>query len=224
MRVVFVIAILVSFVFHPAFSQKEKKSKRNKQGRTEQIASPIFSDELQLKVESTIIEAEKQLLLDNPTKAIELFQKALDIDPENGAAKFKMAEVLRKLGKSSEALIYSKASLDSDRSNMYYYLQTAEIYKSLGKYEESAKLYVEMIEKIPETNAYLFDLAILQQFLGEDEKAFKTYRKAEDIFGLNEMVLREKQKIYIKNKDFEGLLGDWDRLIAENPEKQPLYD
>ncbi len=172
---------------------------------------------MQVKLESTIIEAEKQLLLDNPAKAMELFKVALDMNPDNGAAKFKMAEILRKLGRSAEALVYSKASLDSDRTNMYYYLQTAEIYKSLGEFEKSAELYAEMIEKLPEADSYLFDLAILYQFLGEDEKALTTYRKAEELFGLNEMVLREKQKIYIKNRDFEGLLADWDQLIAENP-------
>ena len=217
MRVVFIIAILFSLVFQPAFSQKGKKSRRDKQNNTAQNTTSVFSDEHQLKVESTIIEAEKQLVLDNPAKAMELFQVALDLDPENGAAKFKMAEVLRKQGKFSQALAYSKGSLDSDQSNMYYYLQTAEIYKSLGQYEKSAELYAEMIEKLPEADSYLFDLAILYQVLGEDEKALKTYRKAEELFGLNEMVLREKQKIYIKNLDFEGLLGDWDQLIAENP-------
>lgn len=217
MRVVLAVVILFTLILNPAFSQNGKKKKEEKQVKTEKKLSSGSSDELQLKLESTIIEAEKYLLLDNPAKAMELFQLALDFDPDNGAVKFKMAEILRKIGKSGEALAYSKASLDSDRTNMYYFLQTAEIYKSLGEFAKSAELYAEMIDKLPAADSYLFDLAILYQFMGEDEKALAAYRRGEELYGLNEMVLREKQKIYIKNRNYKGLLSDWDRLIAENP-------
>ncbi len=33
---------------------------------------------------------------------------------------------------------------------------------------------------------------------------------------MNEMVLREKQKIYLKKRDYPSLIADWDKLIKEN--------
>jgi tetratricopeptide (TPR) repeat protein len=215
MRAVIIFIIISQLAFN-SFSQKKEKTDKKK-AKTEQDGALVASDEIQNKFESTLIEAEKQLLLDNPAKAIELFNTALELSPDNGAVNFKMAEVLSKMGKISDAMLFAQKALNSDRTNMYYFLQVAELHKSLGDFAKSADVYAEMIEKLPNAEAYLFDLAILYQFLGKDANALATYKRAEDIYGINEMVLREKQKIYIKNKDYNGLIADWDQLIAENP-------
>lgn len=201
-----------------SFSQKKKKSKQKRKDKKEAVANSFFSDETQIKFEATIIEAEKQLIHEDFNKAIELFKVALDIDKGNGAANFKLAETLTKTGKLPEALPYATAALASDRTNKYYFLLAAEIHKATGDFASAAELYDEMINNISGTESYLFDLAVIYQYRGDLDLALETYHKAEEIFGLNEMVLREKQKIYIRNKDHESLIADWDQLIAENPD------
>lgn len=213
-----IFSILISTI---GFSQK-KKSRRNKKDNTETATSTLFPEERKLKIEATLIEAEKQLVLENFVKAIELFKVVLDLDSKNGAANFKLAEILTKKGNINEALPYAVAALETDRENKYYFLLTAEIYKATGDFGFAAKLYNEMVNNIDGTESYLFDLAVIYQFLGDTDLALQTYQKAQDIFGINEMVLREKQKIYLKKKDYESLIKDWDLLIAENPDN-PRY-
>lgn len=211
-----IVALLGVSLF--SFGQKKKKQ--------QQDFSPIDVTELSegeaLKAESMIIDAERELILENYFKALELFKAALEITPNDPVINFKIAEILTKNGESQNALAYAGKASDLDPKNKYYLLLEAEIYKSLSNYAEATKIYQNLIDNIPGTETYLFDLAILYQFQGQGEKALETYRRAEEVFGMNEIVLREKQKIYLKNKDYESLMADWDKLIDENP-GEPRY-
>lgn len=171
-----------------------------------------------LKVETLIIDAERELIIDNEFKALELFKAAHEIDPNNAVVNFKIAEILVKNGESREALPFGEKAMKMDAGNKYYLLLTAEAYKSLSEFDKAAELYQYLIDNIPGTDSYLFDLAIIYQYQGKSEKALEVYARAEKIFGMNELVLREKQKIYLQNKDYKLLMADWDKLIAENPD------
>ena len=195
------------------FSQKKKRESSD--------FSPIDVTELspgeKLKAETIIIDAERELILENYFKALELFKSALEITPDDAVVNFKIAEILTKNGDNSGALVYATKAAELDKTNKYYLLLAAEIHKSLSNYKEATAIYQRMIDNVEGTEEYLFDLAILYQFQGEDQKALETYSRAEAVFGVNEIVLREKQKIYLKKKDYEGLMKEWDKLIAEHP-------
>ena len=210
MRISFLIicSLLVSYV---AFSQKGKKSKD-----FEPLDVTQLSEGEALKAETILIEAEKEVILENYQKALELYKSALEIIPNNPTLNFKVAEIMAKNGEDQDALVYADKSAKMDPSNKYYLLLAAEINKNLSNYTEAARLYQQMIDNIPGTESYLFDLAIIYQFQGQDKKALDTYHRAEEYYGMNEMVLYEKQKIYLKNDDYESLIRDWDRLIEEN--------
>ncbi|MFY0601034.1 MAG: tetratricopeptide repeat protein [Cyclobacteriaceae bacterium] len=213
--------IAVTFLFFftlIVFSgSSQKKNRKKKKDQVEAAAtSDLFQDEKRVKFEATLIEAEKQLILENNTKAIELLKKALEMNPTSGAANFKLAETLTKTSSLVEALPYSQAAIESDRTNKYYFLLTAEIHKAMGDFDAAAVLYDEMINNIEDTESYLFELAVIYQYRGNYDLALETYQKAEEVFGLNEKVLREKQKIYLSQNDNQSLIRDWDKLIAEN--------
>ena len=207
---------IVCFLMLPAFMTFSQKKKKDEDDYTPIDVTELSAGEV-LKAESMIIDAQRELMLENYFKSLEIFKSALEITPDDPVINFKIAEILTKNGDNSGALVYATKASELDSSNKYYLLLTAEIHKSLSNYKEATKLYQRMIDTIDGTEEYLFDLAILYQFQGEDKKALETYNRAESVFGMNEIVLREKQKIYLKNKDYEGLVNDWDKLIEENP-------
>ena len=217
MKVIIVIlSLLISF---SAFAQNKKKKK-------DQPFEPLDVTELSeseaLKVETMLIEAEKELILENYYKAYDLFKGALQLDPDNATLNFKTAEVLAKNGDHQNALAYATKAMELDADNKYYLLLTAELHKTLSNFASAAELYQQMIDNIEGTESYLFDLALIYQYQGEFDKALKTYERAENYYGMNEIVLREKQKIYLKREDYQGLIKDWDKLIAEN-KGEPRY-
>ncbi len=177
-----------------------------------------LSEDIALKAESTLIEAEKEMILENYSKAYDLFQVALGLNPKNSTIHFKIAEVLSKNGESKKAVEYIRKAIDLDTDNKYYHVLAAEIYKSISQYDLALKEYEYLVENFSGTNSYLFDIAIIYQFQGKNEKALTTYERVESIFGLNEFILKEKQKIYLKERNYDALISDWDELIATYPD------
>lgn len=203
----FIFVILVGATV--SFAQKGKKGKKTTlQDRTEN------SD---LKAESALIEAEKQLILENYTKSYELFLVALELNPSSGAIHYKLAEVLVKTGETEKALPYADKAREIDPENKYYHLLAAEIHKSTGNLQKSAEIYEDLVNSIQGTEQYLYELAQLYQYQNEFDKALKAYNRAEEYYGMSEAVLYEKQKIYLKQGNLDQLISDWDELIKESP-------
>ncbi len=214
-RSLFVVIVLISA--YSALAQK-----KGDKGNFDPLDVTELSESDALKVETILIDAERELILDNQFKALELFKEALELSPENSAINFKVAEILTQNGELNQALAYAKTAMKNGPLNKYFLLLTAEIHKGLSELDKATEIYQEMIDNVPGTETYLFDLAILYQYQGKLDNALATYARAEDYFGMNEMVLREKQKIYLKKRDFESLIADWDKLINEN-QGNPQY-
>lgn len=211
------LGLLIYFVLVcPIWAQGKRKP--SKSIAPMDVAALSKSDSLRL--ETIIIDAQRELILDNGFKALQLYKSALELSPNNPAVNFKIAEILIKNGDSDQALLYAKKAMAGDPSNKYYLLLAAEAYKAISDFKKASEIYAQMIETVPGTESYLFDLAVLYQYQGEDEKALEAYDKAEEIFGMNEMVFHEKQKIYLRYKDYESLIGDWDKLVEENKENE----
>lgn len=192
-----------------SLAQKGKKrSKTTLRDRTEN------SD---LKAESALIEAEKQLILENYTKSYELFLVALELNPNSGAIHYKLAEVLVKTGETDKALPYAEKAHELDPDNKYYHILAAEIHKGTGNLQKAAEIYEDLVNRIEGTQQYLYELAQLYQYQNEYEKALEAYERAESHYGLSEGVLFEKQKIYLQQGNLDQLISDWDELISSSP-------
>ncbi len=208
--VIFCIAGLLST---GVLAQGKKKSRSSLRERTENV---------DFKAESALIEAEKQLILENYTKAYELFLVANELSPDNAAINFKLAEVLLKNGDKEKALTHAQRALELDGENKYYYLLNAEVLQSLGDLQGAARVFEVMTSRLEGTEQYLFDLALIYQYQNKLDDALSVYKRAEEHYGNTEALLLEKQKILLKKGDLEALIAEWDRLILENPD-EPRY-
>jgi len=182
----------------------------------------VDSEELRMKAETTFIEAEKQLLLENNAKAYELFMLTKQLNPKNAAVYFKLAEVLVKNGENEKGLENIEEAIDFDANNKYYYLFKAEILKALNRADEAIKTYETLVRLIPGNDAYYLDVASLYQYQGKWDKSLDAFNKAENSIGMSHIILAEKQKLFLKKNDMKGLITEWDRYI-ENFIDEPAY-
>jgi len=207
MRVpVYFLFILLIAVYDLNAQKKPKKNQAN-----------IPNDELVWKAESSLIEAEKQIILENYAKAYDLLLITRDINPSDPAVYFKLAEVVMQNGENEKALEYITEAIRLDDQNKYYRIFKAEIEKSLSRFDDAIDTYESLLENISDTESYLYELALLYQYKEQFEKALEAYDEAEDFYGPTVEVLREKQKIYLRTNDMEALMEDWDELITLNP-------
>ncbi|MCP4459846.1 MAG: tetratricopeptide repeat protein [Cytophagales bacterium] len=176
----------------------------------------FLSEEASMKAEMALIDGEKHLLLENYAKALEMFHVARDINPDNAAIHFKIAEVLFKNKAFNDAVMPAEKAIDLDPKNKFYYLLAADIHTARSDLQSAQKLY-EALVKQPNTEDYYVDLALIYEYQGKDTKALEMLAKAQDHFGTNEAMVLEKQKIFLKNGNYEALVPEWERLINEYP-------
>ncbi|HRH36691.1 MAG TPA: tetratricopeptide repeat protein, partial [Catalimonadaceae bacterium] len=77
--------------------------------------------------ESVFIDATKAEILEDLDAAFTLYQKAASLDPENAVAYFKMADILGKQNRFSEALVFSKKANEIEKKNAYFLIQLAQM-------------------------------------------------------------------------------------------------
>jgi len=175
------------------------------------------------EAEKYFIEGQKYFILEDYAKAYVLFLKALEMEPENAAINFKLAETLANDNELEKATVYANKAVELNPKNKYYYLLAAQIYGKQGNYQEATNLYESMIENVPGTEEHYFDLANLYIMQEQYEKSLAIYDKAEEYFGVNDQVVLQKQKIYIKLGDLKNALKEGEKLIELFPEEVNYY-
>lgn len=189
-------------------AQRHKKNKSS-------VPAPVAADID--KSTYYFLEGEKYFILEDYAKAYVLFQKAAEHDPNNGAARFKLAGILIQNGELDKALVYAQEALKQDPQNKFYYLINAEIYTKQGDFGAAAEVYKTMMARVEETEIYLYDLAALHLYQKDLRSALEVYDEAESKFGMNPEVVFQKQKIYLKLNELDKAIEEGEKLIAAYP-------
>ncbi|MEO9483471.1 MAG: tetratricopeptide repeat protein [Ekhidna sp.] len=202
---IFLFSVLLISTFL-SFSQRKKKD----------VAVPLTQED-SLKLEGVLIEAEKQLILENYAKALENFHVALEMNTESSATNFKIAEVLAKSNEGQKALPFGLKAIELDPRNKYYRLGLARIYQSIGFYVDAAKTYEGLVELFPSEENALYELAELYQLTGRKDDMFRVFDLIEAKLGVKEEITREKQRIYMKEGKLDAVIAEYDKLIDAYP-------
>lgn len=168
-------------------------------------------------------EGEKFFILEDYSKALVYFQRALDINPGNGTIHYKIAEVLSR-SNNQEDLLKASVSIEQalklEQKNKYFYLLAATIYNSIGRFDKAAQAYETMIEEVPGTEEYLYEVAAVYQYAGEPDKAISAYNRAEQIFGVNEVSSIQKLKLLLDKGKTSEALAEGEKLLKAFPGDQ----
>lgn len=162
-------------------------------------------------------EGVKYYILEDMEKALALFEKSLESDPNNDAAHFKIADILSRQGVLDQALYHANQSIELSPDNKYYYLTKAEVLTQQSNFEEAALVYETMIDRIDNTEDYLFDLAALYLYQQRYDQAIEAYDRIEQRYGILPEVVTAKQRIYLQQNKLDMALAEAERLIEAFP-------
>lgn len=168
------------------------------------------------------IEGQKHFLLEDYARALGFFQKAFELQPNNAAVHYKIAEVFAISGDLEQALMYASKAKKLDPSNKYYYLLLANIYTKKNDLDLATVQYEELLSTLSGNEEYAFELAALYVFRKEWNKALTAYDKAEKKYGVTEQISLQKQEIFIQTGKLQDAINEAKRLRDSNPE-EPSY-
>ena len=191
------------------FSQKRK-------AKDVELVIPQTQED-SVKFEGILIEAEKQLILENYARALENFTTALEMNAKSAAVNFKIAEVLSRSKEGQKAIPYNLKAIELEPDNKFYRLSLARLYQSIGFFIDAAKTYENILLKYPDEEATLYELAELYQNLGRIDDMFKTFDRIEEHLGIKVEIVRERQRILMKRKDLDGVVSEYQKLIQAYP-------
>jgi tetratricopeptide (TPR) repeat protein len=192
-------------------AQKKKKSDDSPRGIRLREAEFYFT------------EGEKFFILEDYAKALLYYQRALEINPENGTVHYKIADVLARSNKQDD-LVKASISIDNalklEKTNKYFFLLAANIANSLARFDKAAEYYETMTKEIKGTEEYLYELAAIYQYANKPEEAIKVYNRAEAALGVNEISSTQKMRLYLEAGKTKEAFEEGEKLLTTYPEEE----
>lgn len=189
------------------FSQKKDKAKE----------VDIDQVDNQDKINTYFFEGIRHKNIDNEEAAIRNFQKVLELSPNNDAAHFELGLLFTKQKKYSLAVTNFAKAAELQPNNEWYLNSYAKSLENVGNYKQALEIYEKLVKQNPEKVELLFDLASVKIYLLDYKGAIKTYDLIEKTIGINEDLINQKQKIWLKIGKVDKAAEEAIRLIKSDP-------
>lgn len=209
------------------WAQRNKKNKAHIRPEssapksTEPVRKLTHAEQVELEYQFT--DGLKFFLIEDYSEATKIFKKCIEIQPHNPVFHYKTSESLLQENHTDEALIYALAAQELDPKNTYYYEQLVKIYKRRDQYMIIAETLKELIANTEEQERHYFELAIAYLQQDKHQEAVKVYNEAEKKYGISEVIVRYKQKIYLSLDDMPSALKEGKKLIEAYPDVVEYY-
>ncbi len=122
--------------------------------------------------------AKISLLNDEPLVALDLLQRALEIDPEDFEASFMLAEVAKSSGSFDLASAFFRRAREIDPRDDQTYLEAARIHVDLFEYKEAIKELENGLKESSYRSDLFLELGKMLLRVGDPEKAEEAFRAA----------------------------------------------
>jgi tetratricopeptide (TPR) repeat protein len=210
-RIVGVIAVVWALGLLPCLAQKRNRTKDKDRQETAQGSA------FRLEEETMAAEGMKYMMMDEPIRALPIFEKLVKSIPSDAAGHFMLASALLKLDRTAEALPHATLAFETDRANPYYTQQLGEIHVKQKNYGEAAKIYEQLVRQYPANVEYGVELAAMYVFNDQFDKAIATYDQMEKSIGITEEITHQKEQLYLRLNKFDKAIEEANKLIDSEP-------
>lgn len=197
--------------------QLQAHAQRDRRKRPEQESNQKARD---AESESYFTEGMKYFILEDYTKALGAFQRVSEINPDEPAVYYKLAEVYSKSTNAedlSRAAINIEKAIRLEKKNEYFYLLAADIYAAQNNFSKAEESLESLSKEIPAAHDHLYQLAAIYIYDKKYDEAIKVYNRAEAVLGIGEVSSLQKMKIYFEQGKTDAAIEEGDKLIAAYP-------
>ena len=173
--------------------------------------------------QEAFVDALKAKLLEDYEDAEKLFQRSLKLDPNNAAAYYELAVIYFRQGDYDQALKHIKPAVELEATNKWYSLLYAEVLSYKNQFMQAAGVYERLIKQNPAEVELYFDWAYMLIKAEKFEEAIKVYDTFEAEMGIDENVIVQKQRLYVRMGKIEKAAAEVKKLIASDPAEPRFY-
>ncbi|WP_266203108.1 tetratricopeptide repeat protein [Pontibacter kalidii] len=204
-------------------SKKKKKAKAAQEAPAPPVEVQAPSERDRQVSEAMFLDGMRYFMLEDYQQALQLFQKAYTVTPNNAALNYKIGETYLHLKEPKSAMPFAQAAVNLEKKNAYYYLLLAQLHTELQQYDAAAQAFNALLANVPNSNEYLFNLADLYLSQSRYDDALKTYDRIEKEFGDMEQLLVNRQQIYLRQKNVDKAIAEGEKLLKAYPTEIRYY-
>jgi tetratricopeptide (TPR) repeat protein len=182
-----------------------------------------LTEKEKLDYDHDFIEATKLKLFGNLPDAASMLTRCTDVNPQNAAAHFQLAEIYTIVDDQANALRYSRSAARYDPKNSWYKMQLAELYLADENIDSAIVVYRQIVEAQPNNADLRYNLAFLYLDNNEYRKALKELDKIEKTYGFTEELVIAKFRVYAKKKDQKATEALLKKGIKKYPDELRFY-
>jgi len=180
------------------------------------VARELSEEEL-INLKFLFVNATKEKMIGNLEKAAEGFAQCIRIDGAHHASMFELAQIYKEQKKYNDAVFFARSAAEADPSNVWYQLFLAELLMGVKKPVEAQNIYARLYSQYPEKVEYGFKYAATLIYNGKLQDAINVYDKIEDRIGINNELIIEKERLYLRLGKVDKAAEELEKLIAEDP-------
>ncbi len=169
------------------------------------------------------MDATNAKLRGDPGKAVQLYQAALKVDPNNAAAMFELAKLLQQAQRGNEALAYARKAVATDKGNIWYRFLLADLSTQLGDLPGAAKAYQGILDQWPDRYEVYFGLADILAKQGKVDDARKVYSDLEKKVGFSDELVMREYDMLVGANELEKARDLLEQTLAANPQETHYF-
>jgi tetratricopeptide (TPR) repeat protein len=182
-----------------------------------------MSDMDSAMVKELFFKALREKTTENLTLAGELFDRVVHIDPANDAALYELANIKKIQNKYAEAQPLLEKAVTVNSDNEWYWVALADSYEKGNDINKLENVFNELIRINPNKPDYYFDKANVYFILKRYDEALQVYDKLEELNGISDDLLANRQKVYLKQGKVDLAAAQLEKMIAGNPSQIKYY-
>ncbi|MEZ4698765.1 MAG: tetratricopeptide repeat protein [Rhodothermales bacterium] len=179
--------------------------------------------EQHIRAEQLFVRGMTEAYLGDHDNAIQLFQQALPLAPQDAAIHAALAESYEATQRLSSAITYAEQAIQLAPDRSAYYFQLSNLFMLAGNPEDAEKTLRRLLDVDPANIDALYELAYIQQTAGEAEQALATYARLEERTGPSMSIKYRQLQLYRKLGDDEAVERTVRAMIDLDPSDVTMY-
>ena len=183
----------------------------------------VLSEEDSINLMYLFVNANKEKILGNFDKAADLFAQCIRIDGSNAPSMFELAKIYLGKKQVNDALFFAKSAYQIDPSNVWYRLFLGDLYMAVKKSNEGEAIYAALFKDYPFNVDYASKYATALLYNGKIQEAIKVYDLIEAEIGINQELIIEKERLWLRLGKVDKAAMEVEKLINEDPSELRNY-
>lgn len=150
--------------------------------------------------------------------AVALLTKSISLNKENDAAYYMLSQVYAAQSKRELALKNAELAFKHDSTNKDYGLNYAQILQRSNKLDSALAIYSKLVELDSTDTDLLLNMSLIYGYKGNLKKSIQLFDEFSAKFGNSELILANKQKLYLQLNQVDSALSIGQRLVELYPD------